>query len=152
MSAPDPGAATKLEGRTRVPIAQLGPEVPDQASRVIRGEVTITWPYSSVNQKLAFLLAEPDVRLRRNKGQVRVELHGSSARAVAELELGGGDEVTLSLDGVEWTKDDSRTRAPGTRLEWQLNYGEKVVLQVRNASRFPTNRLLGTPLTTCRRN
>ncbi|KAK3685540.1 hypothetical protein B0T22DRAFT_537851 [Podospora appendiculata] len=121
--------AALLESRAATPIAQLSPDLPDQASRAVRGEVTITWPYNSVTHTFAFLVAEPDVRLRRAKGQVRIELHGPSAKAVAECGLGGGDQVLFSLDGVEWATDASPGRMPGARLEWQLRFNDKLQLQ-----------------------
>lgn len=113
-----------------MPIADLNAELHRQDSRIVRGEVTIIWPYNSVTNSLAFLLAESDVRLRRAKGLVRVLLKGSSAKAVADSGLGGGDEVVLSLDGVEWGKDDSPGRSSGARVDWQLQFGEKLLLQV----------------------
>ncbi|KAK3952485.1 hypothetical protein QBC32DRAFT_405617 [Pseudoneurospora amorphoporcata] len=129
--ATDGAAVAALESRTVTPIAQLDPELPDQNSRSVRGEVTITWPYNRVTHTLAFLLAEPDVRLRRTKGQVRVQLHGPSAKTVADCGLGACDEVLLGLDGVEWTKDESAGRIPGARVDWQLQFNKKLVLQVK---------------------
>ncbi|KAK0636172.1 hypothetical protein B0T17DRAFT_70491 [Bombardia bombarda] len=123
--------ASLLAARTATPIAQLSPELVDQPTRVIRGQVTIVWPYNSITKVLAFLLAESDVRLRRNKGQVRIEFHGSSAKAVADCGLGGGDEVSFSLDGVEWAKDEQAGRIPGARVEWQLRFSEKLALQAK---------------------
>ncbi|EAA31865.1 hypothetical protein GE21DRAFT_7319 [Neurospora crassa] len=127
----DGAAVTALESRTVTPIAQLDPELADQNSRSVRGEVTITWPYNRVTHTLAFLLAEPDVRLRRTKGQVRVQLHGPSAKAVSECGLGACDEVLLSLDGVEWAKDESPGRILGARVDWQLQFNRRLVLQVK---------------------
>ncbi|EGO61173.1 hypothetical protein NEUTE1DRAFT_127865 [Neurospora tetrasperma FGSC 2508] len=124
-------AVTALESRTVTPIAQLDPELSDQNSRSVRGEVTITWPYNRVTHTLAFLLAEPDVRLRRTKGQVRVQLHGPSAKAVSECGLGACDEVLLSLDGVEWAKEESPGRILGARVDWQLQFNRRLVLQVK---------------------
>ncbi|KAK1984270.1 hypothetical protein LZ30DRAFT_712102 [Colletotrichum cereale] len=121
----------QLEVAEGIPIAQLSPDIQDPKKRVARGVVTITWPYSIVKKTIAFLLAEPDYRLRRAKGQVRVEFDGSSAKAVAEAALGSGDEITLSLDGVEFAVDDSKTRVPGTSLDWQLRFTERVLLQAR---------------------
>ncbi|KAJ4414546.1 hypothetical protein N0V85_003107 [Neurospora sp. IMI 360204] len=127
----DGTAVAALESQTVTPIAQLDPELPDQNSRSVRGEVTITWPYNRVTHTLAFLLAEPDVRLRRTKGQVRVQLRGPSAKAVADCGLGACDDVLLSLDGVEWTKDESPGSIPGARVDWQLQFNQKLVLQVK---------------------
>lgn len=116
--------------RTATPIAQLNPDLPDQPTRKVHGEVTITWPYSSVSKSVAFLLAEPDFRLRRDKGQVRIQLNGPSAEAIGDLELGSGDEVTLALDGVEWAKDEEPARPPGSRSDWQLKFVGKLALKV----------------------
>lgn len=126
----DSSLAQLLATAQQTPIAQLSPELSNPASRVVRGEITITWPYNSLKQTLAFLLADPDVRLRRSKGQVRVELQGPSAKAAAACNLGGGDQLALSLDGVEWTKDQSTARLPGSRIEWQLSYTGKLLLEV----------------------
>ncbi|KAJ4302254.1 hypothetical protein N0V88_002391 [Collariella sp. IMI 366227] len=131
MASLNGGSVFRLETGTATSIAQLGPDLPDQPSRVVRGEVTITWPYNSVKQTFAFLLAEPDVRLRRAKGQIRVELQGPSAQAASESGLGAGDELLFSLDGVEWSKDVSPGRIPGARVEWQMQFNEKLVLQVK---------------------
>ncbi|KAH8908666.1 hypothetical protein BR93DRAFT_925747 [Coniochaeta sp. PMI_546] len=120
-----------LEAKSPTPIAELHPDLPDQTSRAVTGEVTLVWPYNSATGSLAFLLADPDVRLRRNKGQVRVQLLGSSAKAVTDIRLGGGDTVALALDGVDWVKDNSVVRVPGSRVDWQLQFSEKLILQAR---------------------
>ncbi|KAK2027260.1 hypothetical protein LX32DRAFT_621061 [Colletotrichum zoysiae] len=121
----------QLEAAEGIPIAQLSPDIQDPKKRFARGVVTITWPYSIVKKTIAFLLAEPDYRLRRAKGQVRVEFDGSSAKAIAEAALGSGDEITLSLDGAEFVVDDSKTRVLGTSLDWQLRFTERVLLQAK---------------------
>jgi len=123
--------AQNLESAEATPISHLSPELADQDSRVVRGEITITWPYNSVKRSLAFLLSESDIRLRRSRGQVRIQLNGPSAQSVASCNLGSGDEVILSLFGAEWAIDDSAQQLPGSRVEWQLKYAEKLVLRVR---------------------
>ncbi|KAK4168040.1 hypothetical protein QBC43DRAFT_361683 [Cladorrhinum sp. PSN259] len=124
--------ASLLASKTITPIAQLNPDLPAQASLAVRGEVGIKWPYNSVTKTLAFLVAEPDVRLRRAKGQVRIELHGPSAKAFSNCEFGAGDELLLNLDGVEWAKDTSPGRIPGSRVDWQLQFREKLTLQIKS--------------------
>ncbi|KAK1717491.1 uncharacterized protein BDZ83DRAFT_633570 [Colletotrichum acutatum] len=128
---PQPAAQQQLEAAEAIAIAQLSPALQDPKARVVRGVVTITWPYSIVRKNIAFLLAEADFRLRRAKGQVRVEFAGSTAKAIADAALGSGDEISLSLDGVELVADDSKTRVPGTSLEWQLRFTERVLLQAK---------------------
>ncbi|KAK4241448.1 hypothetical protein C8A03DRAFT_12316 [Achaetomium macrosporum] len=132
MASVNGDSAAQLASQTPTPIAQLNPELSDQSSRVVRGEITITWPYSFVNRTFAFLLAESDVRLRRARGQVRIEFRGPSAKAASECGLGAGDELLFSLEGVEWAKDVSPARIPGARVEWQLQFNEKLVLQVKS--------------------
>jgi len=90
----------------------------------------VTWPYNSVKGSLAFLLSEPDIRLRRNKGQVRIQLNGSSAKSVAFCGFGPGDEIIISLEGAKWVKDESAVKLPGSRVAWQLNFSERLRLQV----------------------
>ena len=123
-----------LETATVTPIAELGPHLNDTATRATKGVVTIVWPYSTVTKSLSFVLAEPDFRLRREKGQVRVTFAGPCAKAVAEASIGGGDEVLLSLDGVEWVKNDAP--GPGKPLEWQARFPSGARLKVLGALKF----------------
>ncbi|KAM0276455.1 hypothetical protein ACHAQH_006720 [Verticillium albo-atrum] len=128
MTESDPTA--QLRACVATPIAELNPELQDAEKRVVRGEVTVFWPYSPLRDVVAFLLAEHDFRLRRERGTVRVELTGASAKAIVELGLGGGDEVTISLDGVAWTARDARMPVIGTPLEWQLSFSNKLLAQI----------------------
>ncbi|KAK4204280.1 hypothetical protein QBC40DRAFT_192315 [Triangularia verruculosa] len=130
--AEDESVAALLATKVATPIAQLGPDLSDQPSRAVRGEVGITWPYNSVTETFAFLLAEPDVRLRRARGQIRLELHGLSAGILSKCGLGAGDELLFSLEGATWAKDTSPGGIPGSRVEWQLQFNEKLVLQIKS--------------------
>jgi hypothetical protein len=130
MAMVDGEGAALLASQPTTPIAQLQPDLPSQAERVVRGEITITWPYNSVTKTFAFLLAEPDVRLRRAKGQIRIVLLGPSATAASERGLGAGDELRFSLAGAEWAKDVSPGRIPGARVDWQLQFSQRLILQV----------------------
>lgn len=118
-----------LESATVTPISGLGPHLTDAANRCTRGVITIVWPYSLVTNSLSFILAEPDFRLRRQKGQVRVTFAGPCAKAVADASLGAGDEILLSLDGVEWSESDA-PGAPGTTVEWQARFPSRAFLRV----------------------
>lgn len=130
MAAQDGTAAPLLGSATMTRIAQLAPDLDKPSERAISGEITVTWPYNSVKHSFAFLLAEGDARLRRKRGQVRIQLSGPSAKAVADTGLGAGDELVLGLRGVEWAKDDSIAPLPESRLEWQLRYSGELVMQV----------------------
>ena len=113
-----------------LPIAQLQPGL-DNDSTNVSGIVTLIWPYALHSQTLSFLLVEPDFRLRRHRGQVRVHFHGSSAKALSRSGIVSGDKLSLSLKGVEWAKDTLTALTPGRGIEWELRYGERLVLQVR---------------------
>lgn len=112
-----------------LPISDLSPSVDILSAPSIRAVITLVWPYSSSTRSFAFVLAEEDVRLRRSKGQVRVVLHGSSAKAVAGSRLGIGDLVVLRLNGVEWKKHDENVRTPGKSLDWDLEFQERIYLE-----------------------
>jgi len=128
--APETNGGAGFDTASHIPIAQLTPLLASPASRSIKAVVTLTWPYSSATGSVAFLLSEPDFRLRRTRGQVRVQFSGSSATALAKSGIASGDQVTLSLDGVEWVHDEA-TKAPGRGVEFELKFTERLALQVR---------------------
>ena len=115
--------------RHRVPIPELQPAL-DSFYTSITGIVTLIWPYSSSRKTFSLLLAEPDFRLRHHRGQVRVHFTGSSATAVARSGVSIGTQVNLKLEGVQWAKDESTPRTPGKGVEWELQFGERIFLQV----------------------
>ena len=112
------------------PIAELSPILdPDESS--VTGIVTLVWPYASSEKTLSLLLVEPDFRLRSNRGQVRVHFQGSSAKAVARSGISSGDQLLLSLTGAQWAEDSKAATTPGRGVEWELQFGERLALQVR---------------------
>ncbi|KAI6352005.1 hypothetical protein MCOR25_009609 [Pyricularia grisea] len=115
------------------PIAQLAPGLSDQDSRVVRGEVTVVWPYSLIRKSFAFVIAEPDVRLRDSNGQIRLQVDGAIAKLVAESGLESGDEILLSLAGAGWAANTYEARIPGSCSSWQLEYTEKITLEIKSA-------------------
>ncbi|KAF2113745.1 hypothetical protein BDV96DRAFT_578278 [Lophiotrema nucula] len=104
------------------PIAELNPELAGDTE--FRGVVTLIWPYSSATRQYAVLLAEPDFRLRRRKGQVRVRFSEASGKAVAEERPQIGDEVILRLKGARFVGDEEgeKISTPGRSLDWELEY------------------------------
>ncbi|OWP01501.1 hypothetical protein B2J93_6382 [Marssonina coronariae] len=126
--------AIALESTVQTAIADLSPEIPALYTKSIKAVVTLTWPYSSATGSLAFLLSEPDFRLRRAKGQVRVQFFGSSAKAIKEYGIASGDQVVLCLDGVEWVPNDPNAVAPGRGIEWELRFMERLLLEVGSHS------------------
>jgi len=117
-----------------IPIAQLQPGLVDDIASVT-GIVTLIWPYASSAQSISLLLVEPDFRLRKHRGQVRIQFNGSSAKAVTGASIGSGDKLLLSLKGSTWAKDVTTATTPGKSIDWELRYGEVVFMQVRSLSR-----------------
>jgi len=133
--AEESNGASTIRTTAHIPIAQLTPLLSAPASRSIKAVVTLTWPYSSAAGSIAFLLSEPDFRLRRTRGQVRVQFSGSSAKEVAKSGIASGDQVILSLDGAEWIHNEAAVATPGKGVEFELKFTERLVLQV--SSRTP---------------
>ncbi|KAI1171824.1 hypothetical protein F4777DRAFT_590960 [Nemania sp. FL0916] len=119
-----------------VPIAELYPDIANPDTKAVGGVVTITWPYNKVKGSFAFTLAEPDFRLRRNKGQVRVDFTGRAAKTAGDCGLGSNDEVLLSLAGAAWEAEaaaDRRRSLPGADLGWRLVFSDKLILRIKRA-------------------
>lgn len=120
----------------RIAIADLDP-VLESSERVIEGVVTLIWPYSVSNKSFSMLLAEPDFRLRRQKGQVRIHFTGPSASAVSKCDPKSGDHVTLRLLGAQWEKDEAVSRTPGRGIDWQLRFEQRMVLSIQREDQEP---------------
>ncbi|KAF7561304.1 hypothetical protein G7046_g2835 [Stylonectria norvegica] len=120
-----------LHSNEPTPIAQLCPDISDQTTRILDGTLTIVWPFSVVSKSIAFILAERDFRLRRERGQVRIKFRGAAATAIAESGVAGGDDIRLSLGGVRWEKNETQTQLAGSTLEWQLEFTNRLLLNVR---------------------
>lgn len=111
-------------------IAQLSPLLIAPSSRYVHGVVALIWPYSSLPPGLALLLSEPDFRLRRNRGQVRVHLLGSSAQGLADKNLAIGDVVDLSLEGVEWIRhEEGPISTPGKDVDLELQFSSRLIMK-----------------------
>ena len=123
-------AKPPLDSLEAVPIARLNPDIPSIDSHVVHALITLTWPYNSIKKCVAFRAAEPDFRLRQDNGQVRIQLHGPAARAVADSGLGSGDELILSLEGAGWVAEEQPSRLSGSGIKWQLNFKDKLRLLV----------------------
>jgi hypothetical protein len=113
----------------RVHIAELHPELTGRDSKQFKAAVTLIWPYSSSQREFALLLAEPEFRLRRKKGQVRARFSGSSAKALATTGVGIGDEVVLSVRGARFVQEGT-INTPGRSIDWELEYTQTLIVQV----------------------
>lgn len=131
MDLTDQSAATVPSRLTKVPIAQLSPTLEAADRKCISATVTLVWPYSSSTKSLSLLLAEPDFRLRRSQGQVKVVFCGRVAEKVAASHVGIGDTVKLGLKGAEYAANDSTSQTPGRNVAWDVHIAKSVSLEVR---------------------
>lgn len=118
------------ESPTTIPIAHLNPALDRLTEKSIRAVVTLVWPYSSSTRCLGLLLSEPDFRLRRIHGQVKVTFRNDLAERVANTQLGIGDEVRLELRGARFVDNASVTQTPGRSVAWDLQYDDGLFLEV----------------------
>lgn len=125
-----PPTSGPLGHSTMIPIAQINPELDNIAESSIRATVTLVWPYSSSTKAFSCLLAEPDFRLRRSNGQVKVVFHGAVAENVAKSQVGIGDGVALSLAGSRLEKNETATQTPGRFVAWDVHLDDRVHLEV----------------------
>ncbi|CAG8940642.1 unnamed protein product [Penicillium salamii] len=132
--SPAPHAPSSL---VRVPIAELCPDLDQPANKSILAAVTLVWPYSSSHKSLSLLLAEPDFRLRRSQGQVKVTFHGRVAEKVAESHVGIGDTICLGLNGSEFVRNEATQHTPGKSIAWDAHFKTGVCLEVRQSSQNP---------------
>jgi hypothetical protein len=109
-------------------ISALNPEMLGLESTKFRAKVVLIWPYSSSACQVALLLADPNIRSRHRKSQVRARFSGFSAKAIAKTGIGVGDEIILGLQGAEFTKE-GLVSTPGESIDWELSYTQTVVFQ-----------------------
>ncbi|EXJ76559.1 uncharacterized protein A1O5_01067 [Cladophialophora psammophila CBS 110553] len=124
-----PAPTAKLDTTTQTPIADLAPSHSEPAAHIL-AQVALVWPYSSSTGTLALLLADPDIRRRKSRGQVKVVFRSGCAREVAKTQVGIGDTVKLALVGCEWKETGSVVSTPGRKINWDLEYSTRVLLQV----------------------
>jgi len=118
---------------TGLPIASLDPSQSTlPQDRILVAEVALLWPYSSSTRRAALLITEPDFRLRRHRGQVRVQLHGAAASAVGPSRIAIGDHVQLSLEGATWAGERAAVTAPGRAVDGELLFDTELHLKVND--------------------
>ncbi|KAK3115976.1 hypothetical protein LTR53_004148 [Teratosphaeriaceae sp. CCFEE 6253] len=113
-----------------IPIQSLSPGDAPPSDVSIRGIITLSWPYSSSTQQCALLIADPDFRLRNQKGQVRVRFKGEAAAAVAKAHAGIGDEIVLQLQGASWVQDGVAAKTPGRSVDGELSFSRRLGLTI----------------------
>lgn len=117
-----------LEPCDSIPIAQLTPDSAASSSYLV-ANVVLVWPYSSSTDSLALLLADPDIRLRKHRGQAKVVFRDGAAREIAKTKVGIGDTVKLSLLGCDWKETSETVSTPGKKIDWDLEFSDRVVFR-----------------------
>ncbi|KAL2825971.1 hypothetical protein BDW59DRAFT_172077 [Aspergillus cavernicola] len=137
MDTNDQLPVSELLRSTAIPIAQLSPYVDRLEESSIHSVVTLLWPYSSSTKSLSLLLVEPDFRLRRSNGQVKVLFHGNIAEAVAKSHVGIGDKVYLSLARSRLVKNDVvAQQTPGKGVSWDVHFDASASLEIWRDSKL----------------
>ena len=113
-----------------VPIAQLGSQV-NTDGQYVNGLINLVWPYSSSRRESNLLLVEPDFRLRRANGQVRIVFKGASAKAIARANVNSGDSIRLWLDGAQYERAETTIATPGKGIEWDLRFYQRLRFRVQ---------------------
>ncbi|KAI9664230.1 MAG: hypothetical protein M1831_002409 [Alyxoria varia] len=111
------------------PIANLDQTTDIDPASSIRAVVTLLWPYSSSTRSTSLLCAEPDFRLRKSKGQVRIQFKGAAGKSVAQSAVGIGDSIWLSLEGARWTDENMAAKTPGHSVEGELLFTRRLILK-----------------------
>ncbi|KAL2846108.1 hypothetical protein BJY01DRAFT_176388 [Aspergillus pseudoustus] len=136
MNPNDQPPSSEALRSTAIPIAQLSTDVDLLAEKSVHSVITLLWPYSSSTKSLSLLLAEPDFRLRRSNGQVKVVFHGLVAEEVAKTHAGIGDNVYLSLAGSRLVENNPVVQTPGSRSTWELHFDASALLEVWRDSKL----------------
>jgi hypothetical protein len=137
-SGPSTFAAEPLSNLTPISISKLSPHLEHLAASIINAVVTVIWPYSVSKRSITLLLAEPDFRLRRHRGQVRVQFYEAAAKAIASLKVESGDLLSLSLEGARWENRDVSVSTPGSSVEFDLAFISRLVLRIKSAANGST--------------
>lgn len=149
-------AFNALAHLTRVPIAQLSPDLDNLAGKSFLANVVLVWPYSSSAKSFSLLLVEPDVLLRHAQGQIKVTFHGRVAEKIAESHVGIGATICLALKDCKFLNNAELQQAPGRCVAWEAHFENGVSLEVffspilsvqskENKTNYGTSRFTGTP-------
>ncbi|KAJ5649692.1 uncharacterized protein N7484_003415 [Penicillium longicatenatum] len=134
MDIADQPPAPNAPQLAKIPIAQLSPTLEQSQEKCIEATVTLVWPYSSSTKSLSLLLAEPDFRLRRLHGQVKVIFHGRVAEQVAASHIGIGDNICLALKGSNFVANDTATQTAGKYVAWDVHFDHGLSLEINRPS------------------
>ncbi|CAZ81201.1 unnamed protein product [Tuber melanosporum] len=119
----------------QVPLASLAPGTYDNEPGFFVAIISLLWPFSPSSSSLSILASEKDFRLRKNRGQVRVNFTGLAASVVDQTKLQIGDRVIISLEGVEFQPLDDATERD---VPWVVVYSTRLAMKVKTTSGWST--------------
>ncbi|CUS10565.1 unnamed protein product [Tuber aestivum] len=119
----------------RVPLASLAPGTSDNEPEFLVAIISLLWPFSPSSSSLSILASEKDFRLRKNRGQVRINFKGLAASAVDRTELQIGDRVVISLEGAQFQPLDDATERD---VPWVVVYSTRLAMKVKTTSGWST--------------
>ena len=111
----------------QVLLASLAPGASDSEPKFLVAIISLLWPFSPSSSSLSVLASEEDFRLRKNRGQVRINFKGLPASAVDRTKLQIGDRVIISLEGAEFQPLDDATERD---VPWIVVYSTRLAMKV----------------------
>jgi hypothetical protein len=138
-------SSADLKDLTPLELSKVSPTTITSTS-LLRGVVTIKWPYSSSTQKLTFLLADPDPRKRASGGQVKVTLVGQAAQVLDQMESGEEISIAATRNNTPLIEEEN-----SRRTNWHITFPEGCIfivfsLHMGSNCRLKTLRLDYIPL------
>jgi hypothetical protein len=126
-----PMSSTEDFPAVHIALAQVSSSTVLTSDTALDGVITIKWPYLSTQQKLTFLLADPDPRKRASGGQLKVSVRGPAAEFLNSVDNGEAISVWASKSVVEPEEG---------KVKWHVYFDEGCNLKV----------YLVSPRTNCR--
>ena len=108
-----------------VELLDVSPAVFATRWSVVRGVITIKWPYSSSAQKLTLLLADPDPRKRASGAQLKVTLLGPAAEFLDQIDSGEQLSIAPARGTLPLLQEED-----SPRIKWHLTFHEGCILIV----------------------
>jgi hypothetical protein len=102
------------------------------ANTLLKGLITIKWPYASSAQNLTFLFADEDIRKRASGGQVKVTLLGEAAAMLDQIE--SGEEISIAPSNADSMVVEGITEP---RMKWHITFPSGCILRVSHESGSP---------------
>lgn len=112
--------------RVPIRIKDISPDLLFRSEEILRGVISLRWPYSSSQSALSIQLADEDVRRRGDKGHVRMTFHGAAAAALKDLPSLSLLEISAAPDSVSLEHVEGSARD----INYRLNFNGDVTVQI----------------------